>query len=98
MFILRLLLDAQSIAAVSKLNWSNSGPSEERRMNLSTVSVLSLFLGSVLILFIVENPLSQSAVETGTIKAMLANLDKVGYREEKVVLADSVDIISRVYT
>ena len=78
MFILRLLLDAQSIAAVSKLNWSNSGPSEERRMSLSSVSVLSLFLGSVLILFIVENPLSQSAVETGTIKAMLANLDKVG--------------------
>ena len=45
-------------------------------MSLSSVSVLSLFLGFVLILFIVKNPLSQSAVETGTIKAILANLDK----------------------
>ena len=31
-------------------------------------------------------------------RAILASLDKVGYREEKVVLADIVDIISRVDT
>ena len=53
------------------------GPSHESRINLSSVSVLSLFLGSVLILFIVENPLSTSAVDTGRVRAIHANLEIV---------------------
>ena len=45
----------------------------KRTLNLSSVSVLSLFLGSVLILIIVENTLSTSAVDTGIVRAIHAN-------------------------
>ena len=40
------------------------GPSIDRHISLSSVGVLKQFLWSVLILFIVEKPLLQSAVET----------------------------------
>ena len=53
------------------------GHSHESHINLSSVSVLILFLGSVLILFIVENPLSTSAVDTGIVRAIHANLEIV---------------------
>ena len=64
--------DDQRVAASSKINCSMHGPSDESRISLSSVS---LFRASVLILFSVENPLSQSAVDTGSMRAMLARWD-----------------------
>ena len=54
------------------------GPSEEIRMSISSVSVFSLFLGAVLILFSVEKRRSQSAVETGKTRATAESFEKEG--------------------
>lgn len=45
----------------------------------------------------VENPLSQSAVDTGRVRAILASLERQGYREEKekrITRYNSHDFIS----
>ena len=76
--ILLLVLCAHTLTAVSKSNVSKVGPSDDKRINMSNVVVLSRFLESLLILFMVEKPLSQSAVEIGSVREMLANLERVG--------------------
>ena len=76
--ILLLLFFAHTSTAVSKLNVSKLGPSDDSRISISSVVVLNQFLELVLILFIVEKPLSQSAVEIGRGREMLANLERVG--------------------
>ena len=68
--------------AASKSNSSKLGPFDDRRISKSRFVVLRRFLGLVLILFIVENPLSQSAVETGRVRAILASREILGYKEE----------------
>lgn len=81
--ILRFFKAPHRLAAYSKSNLSALGPSIEILIKQSRVDVISLFLKSVLILFIAEKLLSQVAVETGRVSPMhasLAKLDK-GRRE-----------------
>ena len=71
---LLLLFSVHKLTAASKSNKSRLGRSEDKRINMSNVVVLSRFLESVFILFMVEKPLSQLAVEIGRV----ASLDRVG--------------------
>ena len=57
--LLLLLFCAHMVTAASKSNLSKLGPSDDRRISRSRFVFLRRFLELVLILFVVENPLSQ---------------------------------------
>ena len=69
----------QLLSAISKSNSFKGGPSIQILINASKVVVFIRFRRSVLILFIAENDLSQSAVLTGRIKQIFASLLRFGY-------------------
>jgi hypothetical protein len=91
--ILRLLRLAQSSTALLKQKFLILGPSEESRMRRSSVVVLMRFLLSVLILFIVEKPLSQSAVVTGRARTIAVSCDSIGQMLPKESL-DNTQVIT----
>ena len=69
--IFLLLFCAHMVTPASKSNSSKLGPSDSRQISKSRFTVLRRFLGLVLIIFIVENPLSQLAAEIGRVRMIL---------------------------